>query len=39
MTEQKPENKWLTVAKLLGVCATCVGIIYGIVTLAAALTS
>lgn len=39
MPEQKHENKWLTVAKLLGVCITCVGIIYGIVTLVAALTS
>lgn len=33
MSQQKPENKWVTVAKLVGVCVTCVGIIYGIVTL------
>lgn len=33
MSEQKPESRWLTVAKLAGVCVTCIGIIYGIVTL------
>ena len=37
MAEQKPENKWVTAAKLAGVCVTCIGIIYGIVTLITAL--
>ena len=33
MTEQKPENKWVTAAKLVGVCVTCIGVIYGLVML------
>lgn len=33
MSEQKPDGKMVTVAKMIGVCITCVGIIYGIVTL------
>jgi len=33
MTEQKPENKWVTAAKLVGVCVTCIGVIYGLVVL------
>jgi len=39
MSEQKPENKFVTVAKMLGVCVVCFGLIYGIVTLVTALTS
>ena len=39
MSEQKPENKFVTVAKMLGVCIVCFGLIYGIVTLVSALTS
>ena len=39
MSEQKPENKLVTAAKLAGVCVICIGIIYGIVTLVTALTS
>ena len=37
MSQQRPENKWVTAAKLVGVCVTCVGIIYGTVTLITAL--
>lgn len=33
MPEQKPENKLIAVAKLIGVCVMCVGIVYGIVSL------
>lgn len=33
MSEPEPENKLLTVAKLIGVCVVCVGIVYGIVSL------
>lgn len=39
MQEQKPENKWSTAAKLVGVCVVCIGIIYAIVTIASILTS
>lgn len=39
MLEQKPENKWVTVLKLIGVCVICVGVIYGIVTLVSALST
>jgi len=39
MSEQKPESKFVTVAKMLGVCIVCFGLIYGIVTLVSALTS
>ena len=39
MPDQKPENKWLTAAKMLGVCITCVGIVYGIVILINAFSS
>ncbi|MEY2819890.1 MAG: hypothetical protein RL275_3353 [Chloroflexota bacterium] len=39
MTEQKPESKFITVAKMVGVCIVCFGLIYGIVTLMTALTS
>jgi hypothetical protein len=39
MPEQKPENKWITVAKLVGVCIVCVGAVYGIVALVTVLTS
>ncbi len=33
MSQQKPENKWVMAAKFVGVCVTCIGIIYAIVTL------
>ena len=39
MSERKPENKLLTIAKMVGVCVVCVGIIYGVVTLVTVLTS
>ena len=39
MTEQKPENKWVTAAKLVGVFVICIGVIYGIVALVTDLTS
>jgi len=39
MPEQKPENKVVTFAKMAVVCVVCVGMIYGIVTLVAMLTS
>lgn len=39
MLGQKPENKMVTVLKLIGVCVICVGVIYGIVTLITALTA
>ncbi len=33
MSEQKPENKFVAVAKMAAICALCIGIIYGIVSL------
>ncbi len=39
MSGQKPDNRWLTVAKLVGVCITCFGVVYGLVTLVNALSS
>jgi len=39
MSDQKPENKIVTIAKFIGVCIVCVGAVYGIVTLVTALTS
>lgn len=39
MPEQKPDNKLTTVAKLIGVCVVCIGVVYGIVTLVSALAS
>ena len=39
MSEKKPESKLVTIAKMLGVCIVCFGLIYGIVTLVTALTS
>ena len=39
MTEQKPENKWVTAAKLVGVCITCIAVIYGLVVLVTAFST
>jgi len=39
MSEQKSEGKWQTAKKMIGVCITCVGIVYGIVALVNALSS
>lgn len=39
MSEQKSGGKLVTVAKMIGVCITCLGIIYGIVTLIDAFAS
>ena len=39
MSEEKPENKLVTIARMIGVCVVCVGLVYGIVTLVTALTS
>lgn len=39
MSEQKPESKFVTIAKLVGVCIVCFGLVYGIVTLVTVLTS
>lgn len=39
MSGEEPENKLLTFAKMVGVCAVCVGVVYGLVTLVTALTS
>ena len=39
MPEQKPEDKWQTAKKMIGVCITCVGIVYVIVMLVNALSS
>ncbi len=33
MSEQKPDNKVVTVAKMVAICIVCFGTIYGIVTL------
>ena len=33
MPEQKPDNKFVTVAKMVAICIICFGIIYGIVSL------
>ncbi len=38
MSEQKPDNKLITAAKMAGVCIVCVGLIYGIVELVNMLT-
>lgn len=39
MSENKPENKLVTVAKMVGVCIVCTGVIYGVVALITFLTS
>lgn len=39
MSEEKPENKLVTIARMISVCVVCVGLVYGIVTLVTALTS
>lgn len=39
MSEKKPENKLMTIAKMIGVCVVCVGVVYGVVTLVTSLTS
>ena len=33
MYEQKPDNKLITVAKMIAICILCFGIVYGIVSL------
>jgi hypothetical protein len=33
MPERKPDNKLITAAKMVVICITCVGTIYGIVSL------
>ena len=38
MYEQKPDNKLITIAKMIAICILCFGIVYGIVSLVAFLT-
>ena len=39
MSEQKPDNKLVNVAKMIAICIICVGTIYGVVSLVTFLTS
>jgi hypothetical protein len=39
MSDQKPDNNLTKIAKLVGVCLVCFGLVYGIVSLVTALTS
>lgn len=39
MSEQKPDNKFLTVGKMIAICVICFGVIYGIVSLIQLLTA
>jgi uncharacterized membrane protein len=39
MPEQKPDNKFVTAAKLIAVCVICFGTLYGIVSLINFLTA
>ena len=33
MSEQKPDNKFVIVAKMVAICVICFGVIYGFVSL------
>lgn len=33
MSEQKPDNKFVTAAKMVAICVICFGVIYGLVSL------
>lgn len=33
MPEQKPDNKLVTIGKMIAICVICFGVIYGIVSL------
>ena len=39
MSEQKPDNKLIPAAKMIAICVTCFGLIYGIVSLITFLTA
>ncbi len=39
MSGEEPKNKLATLAKMVGVCAVCVGVVYGLVALVTSLTS
>ena len=39
MSEQKPDNKLVTAAKMISICITCFGLIYGVVSLITFLTA
>lgn len=38
MSDQKPDNKLINVAKMIAICITCLGLIYGLVSLITFLT-
>ncbi len=39
MSDQKPDNKLVTAAKMIAICVTCFGTIYGLVSLVTFLTA
>lgn len=39
MSDQKPDNKLINVAKMIAICIICVGLIYGLVSLITFLTT